>query len=182
MATGGDTLTPALARRFFEFFGPDVELRNLYGPTEAVVDATWWRCDPAADGRVPIGRPVANTQTYVLDAGLRPVPTGAPGELCIGGDQVARGYLNRPELTAERFVPNPFRPRERIYRTGDAARFRHDGAVSCSSAATMTRSRSAASASSSVKSRPQWQATRPSGKRSRTFARTLTAAARLWCT
>jgi aryl carrier-like protein len=94
-----------------------------------VISASSWRCDPSSDGAVPIGRPVANTQIYLLDADLRPLPIGAPGELCIGGVQVARGYLNQPGLTAERFVANPFRPEERIYRTGDMARYRSDGVI-----------------------------------------------------
>jgi amino acid adenylation domain-containing protein len=126
---GGETMSPALVRSFFDRFGPDVELRNMYGPTEAVMSVSSWRCDPSSDGTVPIGRPVANTQIYLLDANLNPVPIGAPGELCIGGVQVARGYLNQPALTAERFVANPFRPGERIYRTGDMARHRNDGAI-----------------------------------------------------
>jgi amino acid adenylation domain-containing protein len=126
---GGEAMTPDLVRAFFDRFGPDVELRNMYGPTEAVMSVTSWRCDPSVDGAVPIGRPVANTQIYLLDANLSPVPIGEPGELCIGGVQVARGYLNQPELTAERFVTDLFRPGERMYRTGDMARQRNDGAI-----------------------------------------------------
>jgi aryl carrier-like protein len=122
-------MSAALAHSFFDRFGGAVELRNMYGPTEAVLTATWWRCQPSDEGTIPIGRPIANTQVYVLDERLRPVPLGAPGELCIGGVQVARGYINQPALTAERFVANPFRPGERIYRTGDIARQRSDGAV-----------------------------------------------------
>ena len=82
-------------------------------------------------GAVPIGRPIANSSAHVLDENLRPVPPGASGELCVGGDGVARGYLNRPELSAERFVPDPFDadPAARLYRTGDRARFRADGAL-----------------------------------------------------
>ena len=129
VTAGGETISPGLVRSFFTRFGPAVELRNLYGPTEATLCASSWRCDPSSDGTVPIGRPVANTQIYLLDANLNPVPIGAPGELCIGGVQVARGYVNRPELTAERFVPNPFRAGERLYRTGDIARHRNDGAI-----------------------------------------------------
>ncbi|WP_328958715.1 amino acid adenylation domain-containing protein [Kitasatospora purpeofusca] len=108
-------------------------LYNLYGPTEAAVDVTHWTCGPDDDPRrpVPIGRPIANTRILVLDEAMRPVPVGVPGELHIGGRGLARGYLNRPELTAERFVRDPFDPdpAARLYRTGDLARFREDGAV-----------------------------------------------------
>jgi amino acid adenylation domain-containing protein len=128
VAASGEALSAALVRRFAQSFGPAVELRNLYGPTEASVHVTSWRCDPA-DPVVPIGRPVANTQIHVLDESLRPVPVGEPGELCIGGVGLARGYLNQPELTAVRFVADPFRAGERIYRTGDVARHRTDGAL-----------------------------------------------------
>ena len=83
-------------------------LHNLYGPTEAAIDVTWWPCQPGGlQGTVPIGKPVANTRLYVLDAQQHPVPVGVPGELYLGGVQVGLGYWNRPELTAERFV-NPF--------------------------------------------------------------------------
>ena len=129
LVSSGEALGAALAQRVFACFGPGVELRNLYGPTEATVDVTSWRCDPRGEAIVPIGRPVANTQLYLLDARLRPLPVGAPGELYIGGAQVARGYLNRPDLTTERFVNSPFRPGERMYRTGDLARYRPDGTV-----------------------------------------------------
>jgi len=129
VASGGEALSPTLARRAFECFGAAVELRNCYGPTEATLDAMSWRCDPAGETIVPIGRPVANTQVYLLDNRLQPVPIGVAGELCIGGVQVSRGYVKRPELTAERFVTNPFRPGERMYRTGDLARYRADGSI-----------------------------------------------------
>ena len=130
----GEALTPALTRRFFERLGPTgAELFNLYGPTEAAVDVTYWRCEPDHPGTrpVPIGHPVSNTQIHLLHDDLSPVPVGQQGELFIGGVQVARGYLNRPELTAERFLPDPFsrEPGARLYRTGDLARAREDGAI-----------------------------------------------------
>jgi amino acid adenylation domain-containing protein len=110
---------------------PLAQLYNLYGPTEAAVDVTWWDCTDDDGPVVPIGRPVANTQVYVLDRRLRPVPRGVAGELCVGGIQVGRGYLGRPSLTAERFVPDPYgdRPGGRLYRTGDRVRWRSDGAL-----------------------------------------------------
>src|SRR5947208_5282852 len=129
----GEALPHELQERCFTRL-PWVELHNLYGPTEAAVDVTYWACR-RGDERltVPIGRPVANTQTYVLDAQMRPVPVGVPGELYIGGVQVGRGYAGRPDLTAERFVPDPFSktPGARLYRTGDLVRHLPDGAIEC---------------------------------------------------
>lgn len=129
---GGEALTVELQQRFAERL-PHAELYNLYGPTEACIDATWWHCqNQRSDLRsVPIGRPIANTQVYVLDHHLEPVPVGVPGELYIGGVCLARGYLNRPELTAERFIPHPFSdvPGDRLYRTGDQARYLPSGAI-----------------------------------------------------
>lgn len=108
------------------------QIHNLYGPTEAAVDVTYWHC-PRVDHTtiVPIGRPVANTQCYVLDDHLRILPVGFPGELHLGGIQVGRGYHNRPELTAEKFIPDPFRgePEARLYRTGDLCRYLPDGSI-----------------------------------------------------
>ena len=126
----GEALSPELLRRYRARL--DVPLFNLYGPTEAAVDVTAWRANPAeAESMVPIGTPIANTQIYILDARLQPVPEGVSGELFIGGAGVGRGYLNRPELTKEKFIPDPFRSGRggTLYRTGDLARFRHDGTI-----------------------------------------------------
>jgi amino acid adenylation domain-containing protein len=125
----GEALSGPLARLFAQRL-PGAQLVNLYGPTEAAVDVTHFACPPDfAGASVPIGRPVANTRTYVLDAELKPVPVGVTGELHIGGVQVARGYLNRPELTAQRFVASPFVAGDRLYKTGDLARYLADGTL-----------------------------------------------------
>jgi amino acid adenylation domain-containing protein len=118
----GEALPADLADRYFQVL--DAPLANLYGPTEAAVDVTFWACRRGSSTEhVPIGHPVWNTATHVLDAGLRQVPVGVPGELYLAGDQLARYYLNRPALTAERFVANPFGPPgSRMYRTGDLVR------------------------------------------------------------
>ena len=107
------------------------ELHNLYGPTEAAVDVSYWPAAASDHSRpVPIGLPVWNTRLYVLDARMRPLPPGVAGDLYLGGVQLARGYLGRSDLTVERFLPDPHRPGERIYKTGDLARWRaEDGAV-----------------------------------------------------
>lgn len=111
---------------------PSARLSNLYGPTEAAIDVTFWDCEPGECGNcVPIGRPIANTRMYVLDRYLQPVPIGVAGEIFIGGVNVGRGYFNRPELTAGRFIKDPFDSdsRARLYKTGDLGRWRPDGAI-----------------------------------------------------
>ncbi|MBK9992035.1 MAG: amino acid adenylation domain-containing protein [Verrucomicrobia bacterium] len=126
----GEALTFDLQEKFFALL--PCELHNLYGPTEAAVDVTHWTCRRDSQSPiVPIGRPVANTRMYVLDEKLRQVPVGAEGELHIGGVQVGRGYHNRPELTAEKFIPDPFSPdqADRLYKTGDLARWMDDGNI-----------------------------------------------------
>ena len=126
----GEALSLELQQRFFERI--DAELHNLYGPTEAAVDVTYWPCMPDSDWSiVPIGRPIANTQIYILDSNLEPTPIGVPGELHIGGIQLARGYLNRPELAAEKFIRDPFSQETgaRLYKTGDLARYLSDGNI-----------------------------------------------------
>ncbi|HWU88469.1 MAG TPA: amino acid adenylation domain-containing protein, partial [Kofleriaceae bacterium] len=129
---GGEAL-PARALEFWQTHAPHTRLINEYGPTETVVGCCVHEVTAAdvAAGVVPIGRPIANTELYVLDADLSPVPVGVTGELYIGGIQLGRGYLHRPDLTAERFVPSPFGPvpGARLYRTGDLARYRGDGCL-----------------------------------------------------
>jgi amino acid adenylation domain-containing protein/non-ribosomal peptide synthase protein (TIGR01720 family) len=126
--SSGEALPAASARRWRDLTG--VPLHNLYGPTEAAVDVTWWPCAAGDAGPVPIGRPIWNTGTLVLDHHLRPAPVGVAGELYLTGVQLARGYLRRPGPTAERFVADPHGPPgARMYRTGDLVRWRPDGAL-----------------------------------------------------
>ncbi len=127
LLTGGDKLHRRPRK------GLAFRLVNHYGPTENTVVTTWAPVDPVSETENPpsIGRPIANTRVYILDARLQPVPIGIPGELCTGGDGLARGYLNRPELTAEKFIPDPFSkdPDARLYKTGDLARYLPDGNI-----------------------------------------------------
>ncbi|HEX7314158.1 MAG TPA: amino acid adenylation domain-containing protein [Pyrinomonadaceae bacterium] len=129
---GGEMVDVECVRRVSEGSGPE-RLLHVYGPTETTTFAAWWSVDGVKAGanNLPFGRPLSNTELYVLDEQARPVPVGVVGELYIGGDGLARGYLRRPELTAEKFVPHPF-SREagaRLYRTGDLVRCQDDGAV-----------------------------------------------------
>ena len=150
----GEALPLDLQNRFFAHL-PQVELHNLYGPTEAAIDVTSWQCDPHSPLEiVPIGKPIANMQTFILDKHLQPVPIGAPGELHLGGIGLARGYHNRPQLTGEKFIPSPnfnlgiskivnnshfttTAPETKwsgihnsqLYKTGDLARYLPDGNI-----------------------------------------------------
>ena len=120
--SSGESLPLDLAQRFGQVL-PHAKLINLYGSSEVAADSTYYEVEPSALGTsVPIGRPIANTQVYLLDARQKPVPIGVPGEITIGGDGLARGYHGRPDLTDERFISNPFGP-GRLYRTGDLGRY-----------------------------------------------------------
>ncbi|MBD1943541.1 amino acid adenylation domain-containing protein [Coleofasciculus sp. FACHB-712] len=138
----GEALSYELQQSFFARL--DAQLHNLYGPTEAAIDVTYWACQRESElPIVPIGRAIANTQLYILDRHLQPVPVGVAGELHIGGVGLARGYLNRPDLTAQKFIPNPFKNltiqppslagnslgESRLYKTGDLARYLPDGNI-----------------------------------------------------
>ncbi|OYE00826.1 non-ribosomal peptide synthetase [Nostoc sp. 'Peltigera membranacea cyanobiont' 232] len=124
---GGEALSYQLTQEFFNRL--NCELYNFYGPTETAVDATSWQCTLQSNYQIiPIGRPIANTQIYILNFQLQPVPIGIPGELHIGGVPLARGYLNRPELTAQKFIDNPF-GNGKLYKTGDLARYLPDGNI-----------------------------------------------------
>ncbi|MGH7829948.1 MAG: non-ribosomal peptide synthetase, partial [Candidatus Binatia bacterium] len=127
MLCGGEALSRGLAAALME---KGSSLWNLYGPTETTIWSTLCRVD-SKEGRIPIGRPIANTEIYILDSHLQPVPIGIPGDLYIGGDGLARGYLNRPDLTREKFIPHPFSddPGARLYKTGDLARYLPDGNI-----------------------------------------------------
>ena len=127
---GGEALDRDLASQLLE---KGAALWNLYGPTETTIWSVSHRVERVSKGAVPIGRPIANTRIFLLDGNLQPVPVGVPGELHVGGDGLARGYLNWPELTAEKFVRDPFSEdsASRIYKTGDLARYLSDGVIEC---------------------------------------------------
>jgi amino acid adenylation domain-containing protein len=127
----GEALSPATVDVFKEKL-KSVELYNLYGPTEASIDVSYWHLGASgyqSGMNIPIGRPVANTQLYILDKENQVCPVGVIGEICIGGVQLARGYLNNEGLTKEKFVPHPFKPGARIYRTSDLGRWLPDGNI-----------------------------------------------------
>jgi amino acid adenylation domain-containing protein len=132
LLVGGDAVDPIAVRRLLKK-NPPAHLVNGYGPTECTTFSATYLIESMKEGErsVPIGKPISNTQIYILDQQLRPVPTNVSGEIYIGGDGVALGYLNRPELAAERFIPNPFsvEPGARLYRSGDLGRWRADGNV-----------------------------------------------------
>jgi len=129
---GGETAEPRSVAEVLRHGAPE-RLLNLYGPTEATTIASWYRVTSVSEGTtsIPIGRPIGNTQIYLLDRHRNPVPIGVPGELYIGGPGVALGYLHRPELTADAFVPDPFsaEPEGRLYKTGDLASYLADGNI-----------------------------------------------------
>ncbi|MGA5647914.1 non-ribosomal peptide synthetase [Streptomyces seoulensis] len=131
--SSGEALRPSLVRRFREAFGDAVTLDNTWGATEVSIDSTFHICGPRdahGTGAVSLGRPMDNNEVLVLDHRLAPLPPGVPGELCIAGTGLARGYLGDPAKTAGAFVPHPYRPGERVYRTGDRGRLHPDGTFS----------------------------------------------------
>lgn len=132
LSCGGETLPIELIEKFFAQLNLDGVLHNMYGPTETSIDATFWTCQRQTKyATAPIGRAIANTQIYILDENLQPVPDGELGELHISGPSLARGYLNLPKLTAAKFIPHPFstEPDARLYKTGDLARYLPDGNI-----------------------------------------------------
>ncbi len=131
VVSGGEELTADLQARFFErLILSGTALYQSYGPAETSIGVSVWRCRPGDRGpKVPLGRPIANAELYVLDEAMEPAPIGVVGELYVGGVPVGRGYWRRPDLTAERYVASPFAPGASLYRTGDLARWRADGTL-----------------------------------------------------
>jgi amino acid adenylation domain-containing protein len=129
--TGGDVLSPLHIKKALSIVGASCRIINGYGPTENTTFTACYAVPPLFDGSraVPIGRPIANTTCFILDEHLQPVPIGFAGQLYAGGDGMANGYWNAPELTAQRFIPNPFQPGTRLYKTGDRARYLPDGNI-----------------------------------------------------
>src|SRR5262249_44330945 len=132
LSTGTEKVIGEYLAAWQTLSGGRVKFFQGYGPTETTVTCTMYVHDGSPvdkDRAVPIGRPLPNTEIYILDPHLAPVPVGMPGEIYVGGAGLARGYLGREELTAEKFVAHPFKPGARLYRTGDLARFEADGHV-----------------------------------------------------
>lgn len=130
--TSGEALKPAHVSSFYNLMerdGGESLLINLYGPTEATVDVSYYDCQDDQAGMIPIGKPIHNMRLYIVDEQMRPQPIGVSGELCIAGVGLARGYHNRPDITEQSFIPNPFAAGEKLYRTGDRARWQPDGNI-----------------------------------------------------
>ena len=129
---GGEAVDPNSVKKILQHGKPE-NLLHVYGPTENTTFSSWYLVEevPEEATTIPIGIPIANTQIYILDNHLQPVPIGIPGEIYLGGDGLAQGYLNRPEITSEKFIPNPFsfEPNSRLYKTGDLARYLRDGNI-----------------------------------------------------
>jgi len=127
--TSGEAISSELVVRFQGEMGESSKLINLYGSSEVSADVTYYEIGRGTEKNIPIGRPIANSQIYLLDGQMKPVPIGIEGEIYVGGEGLASGYLNRAELTEEKFVRNPYRAGERLYRTGDLGRYRADGNI-----------------------------------------------------
>ncbi|MGL4883323.1 MAG: amino acid adenylation domain-containing protein, partial [Waterburya sp.] len=132
VAAGGEQVTPEIYQCWRETFKPEVQLANIYGQTEGTGVVTVYKIPEQIDCHdksLPVGRPISNMRVYLLDQDLQPVSVGVAAEIHISGKGVAKGYLNRPELTAKRFVANPYMPGERLYKTGDLGRYLADGSI-----------------------------------------------------
>ena len=124
----GESLPAKAVNEFVRYHNGRIKVHNLYGPAECAIDVTSYECANEETDPIPIGKPIANTQIYIVDKYMKPVPIGVTGELCIAGDNVGQGYLNKPELTAEKFIDNPF-GEGKLYKTGDLAHWRNDGNI-----------------------------------------------------